>query len=341
MSKKICIVGGAGFIGHNIAKKLSHKGYVVLIIDSLAVNNYNSLISDNIPNPKLSKFILDERMEIMKNDKNIKLLYHDARDYHLLSKTISDFHPNILIQLAAVSHANRSNKDPFSTFDNSLRTLENSLDVCKNFIEHFIYFSSSMVYGNFNKSIVDEETKCDPIGIYGALKLAGEIIVKSYGNVFDLPYTIVRPSALYGERCVSRRVGQIFIENVLTNKPIVIKGDGSEELDFTYIDDLVNGIHLTIENEKSKFQTFNMTYGKSNSVKNLVQILKDNINKKINIEFQDKEPFTPKRGTLNISKARDLLGFNPLNSLEIGYPKYISWYNNIWEKFQKSNYFDN
>ena len=152
---------------------MSSHDYEVLIIDSLAVNNYNSLSSDNIPNPNLSKFILDKRMEMIKEDKKINILYHDARDYHLLSRSISDFQPNVLIQLAAVSHANRSNKDPFSTFDNSLRTLENALDVCKNFIDHFIYFSSSMVYGNFNSKNVNEDSVCEPIGIYGALKLAG------------------------------------------------------------------------------------------------------------------------------------------------------------------------
>ena len=211
-----------------------------------------------------------------------------------MCKSISDFNPNVLIQLAAVSHANRSNKDPFSTFDNSLRTLENALDACKNFIEHFIFFSSSMVYGNFESSSVDESSNCDPIGIYGALKLAGEILVKSYGNVFDLPYTIVRSSALYGERCVSRRVGQIFIESALTNKPITIKGDGSEELDFTYIDDLTNGVALIIENEKIQNEIFNLTYGKSNSVKNLAAILQNNFNN-IELLYEDKEPFTPKR----------------------------------------------
>ena len=339
MSKKVCIVGGAGFIGHNIAKKLSSNDYEVLIIDSLAVNNYNSLTADNIPNPSLSKFILDKRMEMIKEDKKINILYHDARDYHLLSRSISDFQPNVLIQLAAVSHANRSNKDPFSTFDNSLRTLENALDVCKNFIDHFIYFSSSMVYGNFNSKNVTEDSVCEPIGIYGALKLAGEIIVKSYGNVFDLPYTIVRPSALYGERCVSRRVGQIFIENALTEKPIIIKGDGSEKLDFTYIEDLVNGVKLIIENEKSKFQTFNLTYGNSNSVKNLLNVLMGHFNN-IKIEYTEKEPFTPSRGTLDISKARKLLAYNPQYPIEIGYPKYIDWYSDLWENFNKINNLD-
>ena len=99
-----------------------------------------------------------------------------------------------------------------------------------------------MVYGNFKGDEVDENSNCDPLGIYAALKFSGEKIVKSYGQVFDLNYTIVRPSALYGERCVSRRVGQIFIENALNKKEITVDGDGEEKLDFTYIKDLVDGV---------------------------------------------------------------------------------------------------
>ena len=102
------------------------------------------------------------------------------------------------MHLAAVSHANRSNKDPYTTFDNSLRTLENALDASRNRIKN-LYTYVSMVYGNFKTKKVDEETNCNPIGIYGALKFSGEKIVIAYNQVFDLPYTIIRPSALYGE----------------------------------------------------------------------------------------------------------------------------------------------
>ncbi|MDC0861386.1 NAD(P)-dependent oxidoreductase [Alphaproteobacteria bacterium] len=331
--KRICLVGGAGFIGHNIALKLIKNNYEVLIIDSLAVNNYNSIVSnsDNVPNPGLSKFILDDRMSAINNNK-INLLIIDARDYHLLSRAITDFNPDILIQLAAVSHANRSNKDPFSTFDHSLRTLENALDATKNKIEHFIYFSSSMVYGEFNEKIVSEETVCNPVGIYGSLKYAGELIVKSYSNVFDTPYTIVRPSALYGERCVSRRVGQIFIENALMGKPLTIKGDANEKLDFTYIEDLVQGIKLVIENKNSRNQVFNLTYGESRSINDMAEIAKEHFNG-LKIEYGEKEPFTPSRGTLDISKAKQLLGYDPTNPLEVAYPKYINWYKDLWNKY--------
>ena len=83
--------------------------------------------------------------------------------------------PDIIIHLAAVSHANRSNKDPHTTFDHSLRTLENTLDYAKSFKTHVIFMSSSMVYGDFDGKEVDENTHCKPIGIYGTLKYAGEL----------------------------------------------------------------------------------------------------------------------------------------------------------------------
>ena len=119
-----------------------------------------------------------------------------------------------------------------TTFDHTLRTLENSLDIAKSLDIHLIYFSSSMAYGNFNGKSVNEETPCNPVGIYGTLKYAGELIVKAYHEVFGLPYTVIRPSALYGERCVSRRVGQIFIEQAVQGRDITINGSGEEKLDF-------------------------------------------------------------------------------------------------------------
>ena len=85
------------------------------------------------------------------------------------------------------------------------------------------------------------------LGFTEHLKYSGELLVKAYSDVFDLPYTIIRPSALYGERCVSRRVGQIFIENAIQNLDIAINGNGEEKLDFTYIDDLINGIELMLQ----------------------------------------------------------------------------------------------
>ena len=108
----------------------------------------------------------------------------DARNYKNLCKCINKINPQVIIHLAAVSHSNKSNKDPHTTFDHSLRTLENALDNAKNKVEHFIFLSSSMVYGNFKKPKVSENDNCQPIGIYGALKYSAEKIIQAYGQIF-------------------------------------------------------------------------------------------------------------------------------------------------------------
>lgn len=326
-NKKILLVGGCGFIGHNLALHLKHRGHSPIIVDSLSINNIYSMDNDEIKNQKLYKSILENRIELLKEN-SIDLIIQDARDYNVVSKLYGNIKPDIIIHLAAVSHANRSNKDPHTTFDHSLRTLENTLDYAKVNKTHVIYMSSSMVYGNFDKKDVDENTLCKPIGIYGTLKYAGELMVKAYNQVFDLPYTIIRPSALYGERCISRRVGQIFIENAIHNKDIDIYGDDNESLDFTYIEDFISGVYNVLTSENSKNETFNITYGSERKIMDMAKIIQDNFSKiKINIKKRDK--LMPKRGTLSVEKAKKLIDYNPVWSLEKGYPKYIEWYKNF------------
>jgi nucleoside-diphosphate-sugar epimerase len=333
MNKKILIVGGAGFIGHNLALKFVRDKYSVTIVDSLTVNNLSSVIDnkDNLPDPNLSLNFINERIKLLKEN-GVNILIQDARDYHSMCKIVDKIKPNILIHLAAVSHSNRSNKDPYSTFDHSFRTLENSLDAAKGKVEHFIFFSSSMVYGNFNNKVVDEKTICEPLGIYGALKFSGEKLVIAYNQVFDLPYTIIRPSALYGERCISRRVGQIFIENAIKSIPIKVDGDGTDNLDFTYIEDLIQGVEKIIKNVKSKNQIFNITHGNGRSINEIITILKRNF-PKIEVEFKKRDKLMPERGTLSIEKAKKLIDYKPIWKIEDGYQRYIDWY----KKFIKTN----
>ena len=330
--KKIALIGGAGFIGHNLAVHLQSLGAKVNIIDGMQVNNLLSLVDnvDNLPYPDLSRAIINERTQILKNAK-INIRVQDARDYHALSRLLNEINPQIIIQLAAVSHANRSNKDPYSTFDHSFRTLENSLDWARSNIsslEQFIFFSSSMVYGNFKGDQVDENNHCEPLGIYGALKYGSEKIIIGYNQTFDLPYTIIRPSALYGERCISRRVGQIFIENSLMGKEIVMSDKGQEALDFTYINDLVDGVIKCIGNKNALNQVFNLTYGKACSIADMSEIIRQHF-PGIKVRNVERDKLMPKRGTLNVDKARDLIGYNPSWPLEKGYPQYIDWYKNF------------
>ena len=332
---KIALIGGGGFIGHNLALHLKNeKNCEVYIVDNFQVNNYLSIIanSDQVSSPHLSKFILEDRLKILQENQ-IKIKILDARDYHALTQVIKEIDPDYIVHLAAVSHSNRSNKDPHSTFDHSFRTLENVLDISKKKIKKIIYLSSSMVYGNFRKNTVDENEVCNPLGIYGTLKYSGELIVKAYNQVFDLPYVIIRPSALYGERCISRRVSQIFVENALSEKEIVINGDGQEKLDFTYIKDLIQGITLSIFNEKANNQIFNLTFGDARSINELLEITKKYFDN-LKIKYQKRDKLMPLRGTLSIEKAKMILGYNPSWNLEKGFNEYIKWYKSLYQKYK-------
>lgn len=327
--RRITLIGGGGFIGHNLALRLKSLGAEVSIIDSLQVNNLLAFSSaeNSPPNRDLYLAILNERMNLLRQA-GVPMFVQDARDYHVMSRLVQSINPQVVVQLAAVSHANRSNKDPYSTFDHSFRTLENALDCSRGRVEHFVYFSSSMIYGHFKGGMVTEETVCEPIGIYGALKFGGEKLVIAYNQAFDLPYTIIRPSALYGERCVSRRVGQIFIENAIQGMEISIAGDGSDKLDFTYIDDLVEGMVKVIENENSRNQIFNLTYGESRSLADMASIIEEHFSK-VKIKYLPKDKLTPDRGTLSVDKARRLIGYEPEWPLEKGFVKYIDWYKGL------------
>ncbi len=118
-----------------------------------------------------------------------------------------------------------------------------------------------MVYGDFLTPEVAEDHQLEPKGIYGALKLAGEKLVIAYNQVFGMEYTNIRPSALYGPGCVSRRVSQIFIENALVGDKLRVDGVGEEKIDFSWIDDVVDGVVRVVAHPGARNQSLNITTG--------------------------------------------------------------------------------
>lgn len=345
---KILLVGGAGFIGHNLALWLKRLAFDVYVLDGLQVNSFLSMAHDVKENSQYLGF-LRERLQLLAAA-NIRTIVQDGRNYHEMSRVIGDIKPDVVVHLAAVAHANRSNKDPYSTFDHSLQTLEISLDICKapalkGVVKQFIYFSSSMVYGDFpDGGQVFEDSPLNPKGIYGALKNAGELMVKAYGQVFDVPYTIIRPSALYGPRCVSGRVIQKFIEAAMAGQPLTVIG-GTDRLDFTYIEDLVRGVTNAIGTPGAMNETFNITYGEARSVMEVAKLVQAQFGTKtqgcidpsgvtgisftepmVPIVEKPRDKDMPERGTLVVDKARRRIGYDPAWPIEKGVQKYVKWY---------------
>lgn len=314
---KVLITGGLGFIGHHLAIALKK-----LNADAIIYDNFDHKIT----NPVYQKFV-DERINMV-TETGYEIKKGDTKDFNEIKKMIEYYKPDKIVHLAAIPSAVLCNDNPSEGFDNNLTATKNILEILRELDkkpDQFLFFSSSMVYGNFAEESVTEESATNPIGIYGAAKLSSELLIKAYNHVFEIPYTIVRPSALYGPRCINRRITQIFIENALQEKPLYVEGDGSERLDFTNVADVVNGVVLMLSKSEAINQTFNLTYGSGRSINELADIVKKYF-PNVRIEYKPLDRLKPKRGTLDITRANKLLGYQSNISLENGGAEYIEWY---------------
>ena len=324
MKQKILITGGLGFIGHNISIALQKEGFDVVIID-----NY----SHNINQP-WHKMIINQRLDIIEKA-GIPVIEVDTIEEFQIEKIVLEVNPDKIIHTAAIPDARLSNRDPSAGFNQNLLATKILLEIIRRNglkLSQFTYFSSSMIYGDFLSENVVEDALKDPKGIYGAAKLSSELLIKAYHNLIDLPYTIIRPSALYGPRCINNRVTQIFIEKALKGDPITIQGDGTQKLDFTFIDDFVGGIVLTQTHPNAINGTFNLTTGHAEPIGKLAIILKKYF-PGLEVNYESWSDIIPVRGTLNIDRIKQL-GFEPQYNIEIGYPKYIEWYFANKDSFQ-------
>ena len=184
-----------------------------------------------------------------------------------------------------------------------------------------------MVYGDFKKNTVTEDDNLNPKEVYGTMKLAGEIVTKGLCKFYNIPYTIIRPSAVYGPTDMNNRVSQIFIEKALRGQKINIQGK-NEKLDFTFVEDLANGCILAATRKGGQNSIFNITYGKGESLYKFVKILSRYV-KNLKFKIKKRDSFRPKRGTLSINKARRLLNYKPHYNLERGIKKYIEFIESI------------
>ncbi|MBN2301066.1 MAG: NAD-dependent epimerase/dehydratase family protein [Lentisphaerae bacterium] len=328
MKGKILLTGGCGFIGHHVVSALHSQGADVVILDSF---NFHVKL------PVYHNFIR-QRMSIIEKT-GYPIIEADTRDMAALIRIFKEHRPEKIVHMAAIPSAALVTADPVDGFDNNLTATRNMLEASRTFsdnIKQFIYFSSSMAYGEFTANMVTEDSPCNPINIYGASKLSSEFLIKAYHSTFNIPYTILRPSALYGPRCINRRVTQLFIEAAIMDQPLIIMDDGSDRLDFTYIDDLVQGVCLAITEDGALNETFNLTYGDSRTIIELVKLLRASF-PNLKTEFRVRDKTIPRRGTLSIDKAKRKLGYRPEWPLEKGYPKMINWYieNHIDKELRK------
>ena len=317
------VTGGLGFIGSNLVKILLKKKIVsrCIILDSFT----------GFINPLKENFS-DFRKYRFQEKKNIVIERGDAKDFRLIYKILNLYKPKLVFHTAAIPLSKIENLNANESKIGSVDTTTNILE-CINFfqnkkkykINRFVYISSSMVYGDFKKNKVSETDKLSPKEIYGTMKLSGEIVTRGLCKFYNIPFTIIRPSAVYGPTDMNNRVSQIFIERAQKGQTIKIQGK-DEKLDFTFVEDLANGCILAATKKNGVNETFNITYGKAETLYKFVMILSKHF-KKLKYKIEKRDSFRPKRGTLSINKAKRLLNYKPIYNLEKGIKKYLNFVN--------------
>ena len=327
------ITGGLGIIGSNIVKKIikNNKNSKLIILDNFTV--YIDPLRSNYGDYRKDRFRDVINFDKYRSSKSNRIIVErgNASDPKITLEILEKYKPKIIFHTAAMPLAKINNPiandfkvGSVDTTTNILECVDTVQKKLKYKLDRFLYLSSSMVYGDFKKSSVTEEEKLKPKEVYGTMKLAGEIITSGMCNQFKIPYTIVRPSAVYGPTDMNQRVTQYFIEKADAGETLYVHGK-DEKLDFTYVEDFADGCILAAKNLKGIGQIFNITNGKARSLLEYAKILKKYFpNLKYKIVERDHK--RPKRGTLNINKAKKLLKFKPKFDLEKGTEIYVKYF---------------
>jgi nucleoside-diphosphate-sugar epimerase len=319
---KFLVTGGAGFIGHNVVRQLEELGHECAIIDS--ATNYGF-----VPKAEMNYLI-----EARKARYNARINYVDLREHTQVADFMDENPADTVIHLASFPRQKVVGEQPVWASDVMCSALVNLLEECtKNKVKRFVYISSSMVYGDFENDVTEDAT-CNPQGLYGIMKYTGEQIVKDYAKRTGMEYVIIRPSAVYGEWDVEDRVVSKFMLNAMRGGTLKVNGP-DEVLDFSYVEETAMGIVRAATLKEASNQIFNITRSdtKLYTLLDAATIAIKIAGKGTGIAGARDLNF-PKRGRLNIDKARTLLGYNPKISVEEGFQRYHDWFKNdpFWSK---------
>ena len=307
----ILVTGGVGFIGHNVVSRLENLGHNLLIIDNMT--NYGIIPEDEM------NYLLDERAN--KINSVCTPIHIENRD--AIDNIFKRFKPDIVIHLASFPRQKVVNSNPSFGARVMIEGLLNLCEAAKrNNVARFVYVSSSMVYGDFADNVT-EDAECKPQGMYGIMKLAGEWLVKDYYDRGAFDYTVIRPSAVYGPCDVEDRVVSKFLLAALRDETIMVNGP-EEALDFSYVDDVADGIVAATLSHDTANKCYNVTRGASRTLLEAAE-LAVKIAGKGTIQVRDRDLAFPSRGALNIDAARQDFGFDPKVDIEEGFRRYYEY----------------
>lgn len=322
MNKKtILVTGSAGFIGYHLSKKLLDEGFAVVGIDNL--NDYYDV-----------QLKLD-RLEQLKPYEDYNFFKIDISDKALLEKVFADVRPDIVVNLAAQAGVRYSITNPDAYISSNLVGFFNVLECCRhNMVEHLVYASSSSVYGSNKKVPYSVEDRVDnPVSLYAATKKSNELMAHAYSKLYGIPATGLRFFTVYGPFGRPDMAYFSFTNKILAGEAIKIFNNGDLYRDFTYIDDIIQGLMRIIpkppvENEDGvRYKVYNIGNNKPENLLHFVEVLEKCLGRKANKEFLPMQQGDVYQTFADVSDLERDFGFKPDTSLEDGLTKFVKWYN--------------
>ena len=325
---KALITGAAGFIGMHTVQKFASLGYDVIALDNINAYYETELKYDRLIQLGIKKSSLEYNKMISGNS-NISFVQLDIQDAGNLNVLFSHQKFDLVIHLAAQAGVRYSITNPRDYIDSNIIGFYTILEACRNFkVKHLVFASSSSVYGNTDSIPFSEDQNTDsPVSFYAATKKSNEVMAHAYSELYQLKITGLRFFTVYGPWGRPDMAPVLFAKAGIENQPIKVFNNGEQSRDFTYIDDIVQGIVLVAQDIDilKKFQILNIGKGSPVSLMDFIHLLE----KELGISFQyDFMP--PQKGdvvtTYSDTSAIEQIGYKAVTSLDLGIPKFIEWF---------------
>ncbi len=317
----ILVTGAAGFIGYHLTKKTLNKNKEVIGIDN--INSYYDI--------SLKK----DRINKLKKNKKFSFYKVDLSNYKKLNNIVKKNKIKIIVHLAAQAGVRYSIKNPRTYFKSNLEGFFNILEVSRhNKIKHLIYASTSSVYGDSKKFPLNENDRTDqPLSFYAATKKSNEIMAHSYSYIYNLPSTGVRFFTVYGPFGRPDMALFKFTKNIINNHPIELFNNGNHLRDFTYVDDIIDGIYSLINKQSKKtipYEIFNIGNGTPKKLLEYLKHIEKNLNKISKTKKLPLQVGDILKTHSNINKLKNYTGYKPKTNIKIGISKFIEWYKDYY-----------
>jgi UDP-glucuronate 4-epimerase len=317
VNKRILVTGGAGFIGsHLVDQLLAEGGSKVTVID-----DFNDFYS-----PQIKRSAVKPHLE----NPNYKLVEADIRDTDAIAKVFADGSFDCVVHLAARAGVRPSLKEPTLYTETNINGTQNLLELAKTHgVPQFVFGSSSSVYGINSKIPFSEEDRIfQPISPYAATKAAGELLCHTYSHLYNLRTVCLRFFTVYGARQRPDLAIHKFTKLITDGKPIQMFGDGSTRRDYTYIEDIVEGVRAAMDFTESIHEVFNLGESETTQLRRLIELIEQALGAKAIIDRQPMQPGDVPVTFADIAKARELLNYSPKTKIDEGIPKFVDWFRN-------------